>query len=287
MTRDPSTYRGARKAASRNDRTSAPGTRLGIRDLFGAVGMGIAVALFVTIGGVLITVDQFFFAEACFVVAGLWFIGWVVFLPYFNTPFDNRKTALLWVSLLVPIGIVMALAYFVEDYKTGRDDVLTPGNEAADDRNCKAPNGAAVALYIGPHTFYIGGFPQRIITIANKDILTLSKRDNDIIITTLRLYDESGNIFSRIDQNGFWVAPDVRKKKPDRHSLIVYDKHDDEALNIRYVNPHVVYINGMFRYERRTALFTPTFFKFDRISGSGGVCTTKELFFDKSILNID
>jgi hypothetical protein len=158
MTRDPSTYRGARQAAARNDRTSPPGTRPGIRDLFGTVGMGIAVTLFVAISAVLITVDQFRFAEACFVVAGLWFIGWVLFLPYYNTPFDNRKTASLWAIVLMPIGIVIALVYFVENYKTGRDDILTPGNEAADDRNSKAPNGQSVALYIGPHTFYIGGF---------------------------------------------------------------------------------------------------------------------------------
>jgi hypothetical protein len=287
MTRDPSTYRGARKKAARNDRTSPPGTRLAIRDLFGTVGMGIAVALLVAIGAVLITVDQFRFAEACFVVAGLWFIGWILFLPYYNTPFDNRKTASLWAFVLMTIAVVIVLVYFAEDYKTGRDDILTPGNEAADDRNCKSPNGQAVALYIGPHTFYIGGFPQRIITIANKNILTLSKRDNDIIITTLRMYDENGNIIARIDQNGFWVAPDVRKKKPDRHSLIVYDRHDDEVLNIKYLNPHAVYINGIFRYEGRTAMFTPTFFKFGGISGSGGACTTKELSFDKSIFNFD
>jgi hypothetical protein len=260
---------------------------LGMRDLFGNVGMSFAVPLLLGIGAVLVAVDQFFLAEICFVVAGFWFIVWVGFLPYFNTPFDNRKTALLWVSVLIPVCVVSALVYFLEDYKAGRVDVLTPGGEVADDANCKAPNSDAVALHIGPHTFYIGRFPQRIITIAGKNILTLSNRDGDLLITTLRLYDEAGDIFARIDENGFWVAPDVRKKKPDRHTLIIYDKHDDEALDIKYINAHVVSINGIFRYEGRTVLFTPTFSKMGGISGPGGVCTTKELFYAKSIFSFD
>jgi hypothetical protein len=244
--------------------------------------MGVAIPILFALGGILITVDQFTLAEACFGISGLWFMGWVIILPYYNTPFDSRKEASLWGLMLLPILVVCGLIVVVEQYKSGRYDVLEPANEVAEDRHCKAPNENSVAIYLGPHTFYIGNFPQQIITIANRDILTLDKKDNDIVITTLRLYDDSDNIFARIDENGFWVSPDVRKKRPDRSSLIVYDKHDDEALNIRYVNPRVISINGLFQYQHRTALFKPTFFKMGGISGAG-ICTTNEVSFNKSV----
>ena len=174
----------------------------------------------------------------------------------------------------------------LEKELSSNEGVLLPGNDNVDTHDCLPPDASAVGLYIGPHTFYVHDIPQRIITISGKLLLAVKRQKGSLVITTLRLYPEVGDIFARIDENGFWVSPGIRKKRPDLHTLIICDGSDEEALNIRYANPRAIQINGIFHYEGKTILIRPNYFQMDGFSGPGGVCS-KNAVFSRSIFNFD
>ena len=75
-----------------------------------------------------------------------------------------------------------------------------------------------------------------------------NKDDSSIIITVLRIYDDRDNIIARIDENGFWVAATVRKKRPDQSTLIVFDHSDIQILRIQFLNPQAILVEGLFRH---------------------------------------
>jgi hypothetical protein len=133
------------------------------------------------------------------------------------------------------------------------------------------------SLYRAAHFLY-PPVPTAHNNYCAQDILTLNKVGDNIVITTLRLYPEVGDIFARIDENGFWISPNIRKVHPNTHTLIIYDGNDDEALNINYANTRVVFINGIFRYKGKMALFMPHWSKMDGISGPGGACSRDATF---------
>lgn len=75
---------------------------------------------------------------------------------------------------------------------------------------------------------------------------TLDDTSTKIILTTLRLFDEQNKIMARIDENGFWVRPDTRKKWPDDSTLIVYNSADQQVLRLQFVNKNVITVGGIF-----------------------------------------
>src|SRR6202140_1931511 len=154
------------------------------------------------------------------------------------------------------------------------EGILEPGSDYSGRPSCPAASDKWVGLYIGPHTFYLDKFPQPIIRIAQREILTLDRKGENLVIRTLNLFDDQGNVFASINNgvapNNFWVKPDVRRYRPDKHTLVVFDRHNDEALRIIYLNPHAISITGTFRYlGRPPVIYTPTFFQAGGISGSG------------------
>ena len=127
---------------------------------------------------------------------------------------------------------------------------LSPANDKTPDNDCGIPEGA-VAVFVGSiiswrneqsgeHTiFSMGGLP----------ILTIFSVRNQIDITTLRLFDDRNDIIVRDDNGSIWVNPTVRIKKPDKSTLVVYDHNDDEVLNLRFLNPGALSVQGKF-YRR-------------------------------------
>jgi hypothetical protein len=164
------------------------------------------------------------------------------------------------------------------------EGVLEPGDDFPP-RECKSTDPSLVALYIGPNTFFLKTFPQSILKIAGRDILSLDKKGDNIAIKTLNLFDDSGAAFATIDSandnNHFWVAPNVRKYRPDSHTLVVFDKDAQEALRVTFLNERAISITGVFRYAGRSpATFKPDFFQMGGFSGRGGACSQGAYFTD-------
>jgi hypothetical protein len=272
MARNHRTYRRVRRSltSGRPPNRSQPPRKKILRwqDVVGLLGVPLAFAGLRSEDTVFVTV--------CFVLAA----GVISFGVATYHDLAYRYRAVIISGIVIVFGVLGIYIWHSNIQKTlaSNEGVLEPGNEKAEDRKCDPPTSEAVALYIGPHTFYIHQFPQRIITIAHKDILTLNKVGDNLVITTLRLYPEVGDIFARIDENGFWISPNIRKVHPNTHTLIIYDGNDDEALNINYANTRVVFINGIFRYKGKMALFMPHWSKMDGISGPGGACSRDATF---------
>lgn len=62
---------------------------------------------------------------------------------------------------------------------------------------------------------------------------------NELIINVLRIYDDHTNIIARIDSDGFWTDPGIRRKKVDKSTLVVYDRADNEVLRAEFINPRI------------------------------------------------
>jgi hypothetical protein len=198
------------------------------------------------------------------------------------------------VGIIVVLAIGGVLFLFLKIQNDQRElalneGVLEPGNDYPDHK-CGALNKKWTALLIGPGLFYLDKFPQSILKIANQDILTLDRVGDNLVIQTLNLFDEQGyalvSINKAIAPNNFWVAPDVRKYRPDKHTLVVFDKRATEVLRIVYLNPHAISVNGIFRYAGYSpVIITPTFFQMGGFRDSGSTCTSQPISAGNTIYN--
>jgi hypothetical protein len=62
------------------------------------------------------------------------------------------------------------------------------------------------------------------------------------------VFDTHGNLSARIRDNEFNVIPGQHsyRERPDRSTLVVYDKQGKEMLRVRYLNPAAAQIRGIF-----------------------------------------
>ena len=81
-------------------------------------------------------------------------------------------------------------------------------------------------------------------------VIDKTPNNNELAIRILRIFDDHGNIISRIDEDGFWTEPSIRRKRPNKSSLVVYGRSDDEVLNIEFINSKALYMLGIF-HDRR------------------------------------
>jgi hypothetical protein len=104
----------------------------------------------------------------------------------------------------------------------------------------------ALMMFFGKNTVaWSNKFPQKVLRMARENMLIFDKKGDSIVITLLRLY--SGNsIVARIDEDGFWVAPNTYKKRPDEHTLIIHNERDIPILKIQFLNRKAITIEGVF-----------------------------------------
>lgn len=98
------------------------------------------------------------------------------------------------------------------------------------------------------------------INVQGKTLVRIGVNNGALNIVTLRIYNENGNIIARIDgsisENEFWIAPDVRKQRPNESRLIVYNKKDDRVLDIEFLNDSTVRIRGILYYSGNSVHIT-------------------------------
>lgn len=131
---------------------------------------------------------------------------------------------------------------------TKNEGVLLPDNLLMPPapKGCEIPDDALAIFYGGSVTWTQRDF-QKVFKMAGEDMLVFERRNGSIVLTLLRIYDDGGSIIARIDEDGFWVAPQVRKKRPDKSTLIVYDQRDIEVLRLHFLNPRALSVQGMLR----------------------------------------
>lgn len=106
-------------------------------------------------------------------------------------------------------------------------------------------------IVLGKSLFWTSTQSQVILMMANEPMIAVARNgsDNSLIVTIIRIFDDRNNIIARLDEDGFWVEPNARMKRPDKSTLVVFDHNDHEVLRIRYANRLTVCITGIFRHS--------------------------------------
>jgi len=222
-----------------------------------AIWLGVGFPILVGIGVALAVSDaneiEFWVARGCFILAALDALAFVV-IWLWRAESLGASTAVI--GALIAGSFVIGLVYGLKwvDYREERGITkLMPGSKVRPQmpRGCDPPADAMVVLF-GSNVAWGTKFPYTVLEMDKTKMLAISKvaGKSQISIDVLRIFDESKKIIARIDEDGFWVASDVRRQKPNRSTLVVYDGADQQALKIEFLNPNTLYIEGISRDRR-------------------------------------
>jgi hypothetical protein len=160
------------------------------------------------------------------------------------------------ISICALVGLLSGTLFLV--LKTEHDTreleknegLLIPAHHKRPTTNC--PIGEDdFAIYAGGGAVYSLSRPQSLLSISNQSIITGEPlEDGSMRLKALQLFDEDGDIITRITDGKLWVNPLARRERPDFSTLIVYDKRDVEVLKLEFLNHNSISINGIFRVPR-------------------------------------
>lgn len=185
------------------------------------------------------------------------------FWPEIQTIFNDRRHHVI-VSGIVILCLVLAGWYFwplsLSSTPKGPpqdlskyEGVLKPGDESTPPMppNCHIPEDALKVFY-GSNVSATRVFPFTILQMGAEEMIVVDKnKDGDLVVTTLKVFDERGEILATIDEGDFWVRNDLRKKRPSGSTLVVYDRHDAEVARIQLLNARSLSVEGVFWLPRQ------------------------------------
>jgi hypothetical protein len=125
---------------------------------------------------------------------------------------------------------------------------LIPANDSNPPNPCEEsiPDDA-ILIYLGNSLAYVEGESSDIFTLAWESVLSFRRTPKGISINAiLRSKDGRGIVIIEnnefiINRNNFWY-----KKRPDKHTLEVYDEYNQRVFYIRYLNEDAIKIIGVF-----------------------------------------
>jgi hypothetical protein len=192
----------------------------------------------------------FLVARICFCLAAFDVVAMAIYWALAGDRSLLQSIVIPAVVAIVAIpGLVIALRW-LGSLEIQLSTQLYPGNQTLalpfkDD----APPGA-LKVVIGSNLAWTTKMPQTVLMMRGEKMIEIDKKDgkNQLVISTLRLFDDRDNIIARIDADGFWVENSTRSKRPDPSTLVVYDHSDNEALRIVFLNQTTLSITGIFRH---------------------------------------
>ena len=86
-----------------------------------------------------------------------------------------------------------------------------------------------------------------IISVGRCDAFAIDRQGSGLLIDA-DIFDKNGNLTARIQSNEFHLVPAQYSymERPDRSTLVVYDKEGAELFWVRFLNPRSVKIRGRF-----------------------------------------
>jgi hypothetical protein len=211
--------------------------KLGLGDLLALVALPLAVA------GVLI--DNVWGVGICLVLATI--IPCVAIARHTEVTVVYRGVLCLFVT--ATFATIFIVWYGERDKRelAKNEGILYPAELPRPKNPCSIPEGD-FAIFAGGGAMSSSGPPTSLLTIGGQEIISAEQDENGrLILRTLRVFDEQGNIIARIDKNGFWLHPLSRRLRPDWSTIVIYDGRDNEALNIRFINKNTILIKGIFK----------------------------------------
>ena len=156
------------------------------------------------------------------------------------------------------IGAVLASVLFggfwyVERREIHLTTILYPGDSStpAIPPRCKPPT-KAIVVSAGTNIAWSTKNSFALLKMDGETSIGVARDESGVLqIKTLMVRDLDGTaIATKDDANPIWLAPSVRRKRPDKSTLIVFNRYGDKALLVRYLNPNAIEISGDF-YGRR------------------------------------
>jgi hypothetical protein len=151
--------------------------------------------------------------------------------------------------LLGSVATIVYVSHEIISNTPARDyATLIPANDPMPEHWCNEKAGNRFRVYFGDYLVVINGFPNRVLSIANEDMLIIDK-DNagNIIIKSLTVFD-GNQLIAKVNENGWQIAS--FKKTEDRSTLIVYDHLNDESFRLNFLNPNAIKLSGIFQHPK-------------------------------------
>jgi hypothetical protein len=112
---------------------------------------------------------------------------------------------------------------------------------------CRMPPDGAMKIFIGSNMAWSTRFPHTVLRMGGTDMLVVDRdADGSLTIKTLRVFDANGELLARFDDGIIWSNVEIRTARPDKSTLAIFDKADEEIMRIRFMNPQSLKITGTF-----------------------------------------
>jgi hypothetical protein len=146
-----------------------------------------------------------------------------------------------------------------EQLSRARSGSLVPGNGATPRNFCGEGSPGEVIVTFGDRAVTVGKFPINVVNVDGEALLRLDRDAQGNMLLSTDIYDQDHNILASIEDNKFDTDSAVfRVQRDDLSSLTVYARKDKEkVLDVRYINPRVIAVNGVFRSKRHTVVASP------------------------------
>lgn len=168
---------------------------------------------------------------------------------YFLSHSPIIASGVFLLTLIVTIIAIKVTTRQEATKETETHGLLTPANDPSPPTppDCLLPSKGAVALYFGTSVAYLNESAHHsLFTVKGESLLSLDRSPEGLKITA-NIYDQNGMV-TYLKDNEFNITPSVyqRRERPDKHTLIVYDKWGKRVLYVRYLNPSAIKILGTF-----------------------------------------
>jgi hypothetical protein len=168
----------------------------------------------------------------------------------YNAHFNKSLKIMGFAGLL--LGSVATIVYVIHNiisHTPARDyATLIPASDPMPEHWCNEKAGNRFRVYFGDYLVVINGFPNRVLSITNEDMLIIDKdKAGNIIIKLLTVFD-GNQLIAKVDESSWQVAS--FKKTEDRSTLIVYDHLGDEYLRLIFLNQNAIKLSGIFQHPK-------------------------------------
>lgn len=234
------------------------GALLGVLVAVGTLMIGAGFA----VGGNATASVGFLAARICFAVGFTILAGALVYWIWMSGLSVTQRTLRLVVIGAVSLGGLSLCIAWVDNLEIERLPRLFAGTDPDPPlpEYCQTlPDGSpfpddALKIFMGSNLAFSTQFPHTVLKMGGTRMLTIDRDSRgNAMITLLRIFDEQGTILVRFHRGDIWWSEGVRPDKPDKSTLIVYGRADQEVLRVKYLNPQSIRIAGVFRYKNMPA----------------------------------
>ena len=138
-----------------------------------------------------------------------------------------------------PDALMTAVTHIESEVNT--TGVLEPGSQGNQ-------NGASSILkvVVGSNLVNVYGDKCTILNIGGEDMLWIERASTGILVSA-KVFSPDRRIVATVEKNNVTVNPNnTFKRKIGKHTLLVVDELNQEVLNVDFVNPHLMMIDGLF-----------------------------------------